>query len=294
MGRRLGPPGAVQQVSDGLQRIQKVLAAAGYGSRRACEELVCEGRVKVNGQVVNQLPVLVNPQQDDIRVDGRRVRIERLVYYLLHKPRGVICTNADPQGRMRAIDLLTGVHERVYPVGRLDSDSTGLVLLTNDGALAERLTHPRYGVEKIYHVQIKGRLSAQDLERLKKGVWLADGRSGPVRVTIRHQNDRQSVLEVHIREGRNRQVRRMLLALGHEVRSLKRIKLGTLSLRGLGLGKFRPLTSTEVQALSRLSQQSSAAPRRAAGSRSTTSRPPRARQPSSARPTARRRPRTRP
>src|SRR5262245_4187343 len=129
------------------ERIQKVLAAAGFGSRRACEDLVRDGRVSINGEVQTELPILVDPVKDAIRVSGGRVRTARREYYILHKPKGVLCTNSDPDGRPRAVDLLHGVRTRVFPVGRLDEDSTGLLLMTNDGELAQRLTHPRYGVE---------------------------------------------------------------------------------------------------------------------------------------------------
>lgn len=231
------------------QRIQKVLAAAGYGSRRGCEEMVLEGRVQVNGRLVRTLPVLVDPSQDDIRVDGRRLKRERTVYYLLHKPKGVLCTNDDPAGRMRAVDLLRGVKERVYPVGRLDASSTGLLLMTNDGELAEHLTHPRYGIEKTYHATVAGRISLEEVEKLKKGVGAAEGGMRQARIQVLHRGRDESVLEIRLREGRNRQVRTMLAALGHKVQQLRRTRIGNLSLRGLAPGQFRPLDKKELSML---------------------------------------------
>ncbi len=234
------------------ERIQKVLAAAGYGSRRVCEEMVRAGRVEVNGKVVQKLPVVVDAAVDNIRVDGRRFKKAKLVYYLLHKPKGVLCTNKDPAGRVRAVDLLRGVKERVYPVGRLDASSTGLLLMTNDGELAERLTHPRYGIEKTYQATIAGRIGVSSIEKLKKGVWLAEAKTRPAKVKVLHRGHTQSGLEIKLREGRNRHVRRVLARLGHKVVKLKRTRIGTLSVRGLGLGCFRPLSPKEVTMLRKL------------------------------------------
>lgn len=231
------------------ERIQKVMAAAGYGSRRACEDMVRAGLVRVNGKVVSELPVLVDTGADDIRIEGRRLKQARLVYYLLHKPKGVLCTNSDPAGRVRAIDLLRGVRQRVYPVGRLDASSTGLLLMTNDGDLAERLTHPRYGVEKTYQATIAGRISGEAMEKMKKGVWLAEAKTQGAKVKALHRGHQESVLEIKLREGRNRHIRRVLARLGHKVLKLKRTRIGGLSIRGLGPGSFRPLTTKEIALL---------------------------------------------
>ena len=231
------------------ERIQKVMAAAGYGSRRACEDMVRAGLVRVNGKVVSELPVLVDTGADDIRIEGRRLKRARLVYYLLHKPKGVLCTNSDPAGRVRAIDLLIGVRQRVYPVGRLDASSTGLLLMTNDGDLAERLTHPRYGVEKTYQATIAGRISGEAMEKMKKGVWLAEAKTQGAKVKALHRGHQESVLEIKLREGRNRHIRRVLARLGHKVLKLKRTRIGGLSIRGLGPGSFRPLTTKEIALL---------------------------------------------
>jgi 23S rRNA pseudouridine2605 synthase len=236
------------------QRLQKVLAAAGWGSRRACEEIICEGRVSVNGRVCEELPVLVDPAEDRISVDGRPVRAVRPVYFLLHKPKGVFCTNSDPAGRVRAVDLLGGVRERVYPVGRLDAESTGLLLMTNDGDLAEHLMHPRYGIERTYRAEVKGKVLPPVVEKLRKGIWMSDGRTQPARVRVLRSGHQESVLEITLREGRNREVRRVLAALGHPVRNLKRTHLGPLSIKGLGVGKFRPLIPQEVGKLRQVAE----------------------------------------
>ncbi|MFQ5501395.1 MAG: pseudouridine synthase [Phycisphaerae bacterium] len=236
------------------ERIQKVLASAGFGSRRACESLVEAGRVSVNGRRVWTLPVLVDPKEDRILVDRKPIRPERLVYYLLNKPPGYYCTNNDPAGRKRAIDLMKGVRERVFPVGRLDASSLGLLFMTNDGDLAARLTHPRFGVPKTYRAEVTGRPTQGDLERLRKGVWLSEGKTGPAEVSIIHKARDKTILEITLREGRNREVRRMLAKLGHKVRRLSRIRVGRLSIRKLALGEYRPLTKTEVAYLLRLSE----------------------------------------
>jgi len=217
--------------------------------------MILDGRVTVNGRRVDALPVLVDPERDEIRLDGKRIRLERKVYYLLNKPKGVVCTQRDPSGRRRATDLLVGVRERVFPVGRLDVDSTGLLLMTNDGQLAQHLTHPRYGVPKTYRAEVGGRIEPADVQRLQKGVWLSEGKTQPARVRIIHRGHRRSVLEITLREGRNRQVRRMLARLGHPVRRLMRIRIGRISIRGLGTGKFRPLRPEEIRYLKRLAQQ---------------------------------------
>lgn len=231
------------------ERLQKVMAEAGIASRRHCEEMIRDGLVKVNGQVVSTLPVLIDPQQDRIIVSGRRLRFESKRYFLQNKPKNVVCTNYDPQGRRRAVDLLRGVKERVYPVGRLDADSRGLLILTNDGELANLLTHPRYGVIKTYVAEIDGRITGEELAKLKKGMYLPQGRASAERVKILRRGPKRSLLEITLREGRNRQIRRMLQRLSHPVRQLTRVRIGRLTLRGLGPGKCRPLTEAEVKSL---------------------------------------------
>jgi len=238
------------------ERIQKVLSAAGCGARRACEELVLDGRVSVNGKVVRTLPVLVDPAVDRIYVDGRRLSAARPVYYLLNKPRGVFCTQNDPAGRTLATDLLVGVRERVFPVGRLDADSTGLLILTNDGDLAQKLTHPRFGVPKTYRVEVDGRPDAASLVRLREGVWLSEGKTGAAGVRVVHGERNKAVLEITLREGRNREIRRIMAKIGYRTHRLSRIGIGRLSIRGLPLGAYRRLTPQEVSYLQSLAEQS--------------------------------------
>ena len=227
------------------QRLQKVLAGAGVDSRRKCEELILDGVVRVNRKVVDTLPAFVDPEKDIITVDGRRIRAAAKVYFLLNKPKGVICTNRDPQGRTKAIDLVRTA-ERVFCVGRLDVDTTGVIILTNDSELANRLTHPRYGLAKTYVVKVKGLIGGDAAEKLKKGVWLAEGKTGSASVKILKRNYKESLIEITIRQGLNRQIRRMLLKVGLRVKSLKRTQIGKLTARGLGVGKFRPLSKAEV------------------------------------------------
>ncbi|MBN2582176.1 MAG: rRNA pseudouridine synthase [Planctomycetes bacterium] len=234
------------------ERLHKILAHAGYGSRRACEELVEAGRVTVNGRTVT-LGDKAEAGSDDIRVDGRRIRAEQKVYFLLNKPKNIICTNSDPYGRRKVTDLLADVRQRVYPVGRLDADSRGLLIMTNDGDLAARLTHPRYEVPKTYEVEVKGEISGEDIQKLVSGVWLSEGRTRRSQLRLLHRGKDHSRLEITLREGRNRQVRRMLAHLDHKVKGLTRTRIGPLTLKGLGPGKYRPLTDSEVRSLVRLS-----------------------------------------
>lgn len=233
------------------QRLHKVLAGAGVDSRRKCEELILDGLVRVNRKVVDTLPAFVDPEKDIITVDGRRIRAAAKVYFLLNKPRGVICTNRDPQGRKKAIDLVRTA-ERVFCVGRLDVDTTGVIILTNDSELANRLAHPRYGLAKTYVVKVKGQIGGDAAEKLKKGVWLADGKTGRASVKILKRNYKESLIEITIRQGLNRQIRRMLLKVGLRVKSLKRTRIGKLTARGIGVGKFRPLSKAEVAWLKKI------------------------------------------
>jgi 23S rRNA pseudouridine2605 synthase len=230
------------------ERLQKVMASAGIASRRQCEELIVTGVVKVNGRVVDELPVFVDPQADAITVDGRRLRFAERVYFLLNKPKGIICTNRDPQGRTRAVDLVQ-CHERIFCIGRLDADTTGLIILTNDSELTNKLTHPRYKVPKTYVATVKGRADAKAVEQLKKGIWLAEGKTGKASVKVLKTGHKESLLEITILQGLNRQVRRMLAHVGIPVKSLKRVSIGKLKLQGLGTGRYRSLTKAEVTAL---------------------------------------------
>jgi 23S rRNA pseudouridine2605 synthase len=251
------------------ERIQKVLANAGVASRRNVEEMIRQGRVTVNGRVVTELPILIDPQKDKVSVDDEPVRLKepetkQRFYFLMNKPKGVYSTNVAQGEQVRAIDLLPpGLPARLYPVGRLDADSKGLLLLTNDGDLTNQLTHPRYGVSKTYRAIVDGFISPETVAQLQKGVWLADKSSGEGFKTgrsfikIARRGREKSVLEITIREGRNRQVRRMLAGLGHKVRELTRIKLGPLTLDKLAPGQFRTLTMREVKALRSLAVRNS-------------------------------------
>jgi pseudouridine synthase len=241
-----------------MQRLQKVLSQAGVASRRAAETLIAEGRVSVNGSVIREMGTKADPGVDDIRVDGRRIKApQALRYILLHKPAGYVSTRADPQRRPTVLDLLQGVREYIYPVGRLDYDSEGLLLLTNDGDLAATLTHPRHGVERTYEAQVAGVPDAGALERLRKGIPLDGRRTLPAEVALlnRGRGDRHVVLVMTIREGRNRQVRRMCEAVGHPVRTLTRTRIGPLEDRRLRPGRWRELTPQEVRALKALASR---------------------------------------
>ena len=230
------------------ERLQKVMASAGVASRRQCEELIVTGVVRVNGKVVDTLPVFVDAQTDKITVDGRRLQAAERVYFALNKPKGVICTNHDPQGRRRAIDLVD-CPERVFCIGRLDADTTGLLILTNDSDLTNQLTHPRYKVPKTYIATVKGHVDAPAVEKLKKGIWLAEGKTGKASVKVLKAGHQESQLEITIRQGLNRQVRRMLARVGIPVKSLKRVSIGKLKMRSLGVGRYRALTRAEVDGL---------------------------------------------
>ncbi len=228
-----------------VQRLQKILASAGIDSRRKCEELIKSGIVQVNKNIVTKLPAFADPDKDIIMVDGKKIYAEQRVYLLLNKPKGVICTNQDPAGRKKAIDLVH-TNKRVFCVGRLDIDTTGLIILTNDSELANKLAHPRYGLPKTYVARVKGQIVGEQVEKIKKGIWLAEGKTGRAAVKILKRSHKESLIEVTIRQGLNRQVRRSLARVGLSVKSLSRTRIGRLNSRGLGLGKFRTLTKTEV------------------------------------------------
>ena len=235
-----------------MDRLQKILAHAGVASRRAAEKLIAEGRVTVNGRTVLEMGTKADLASDDIRVDGQRVkRAERLRYILLYKPAGYVTTRSDPQRRRTVMDLLGGVREYVYPVGRLDYETEGLLLLTNDGDLAARLTHPRHEVERTYEARVAGIPDDEALDRLRGGIPLDGRRTQPADVILlnKRPNDREGLLLVTIREGRNRQVRRMLEAVGHPVRKLRRTRIGPLGDRHLRPGEWRELSAKEVAAL---------------------------------------------
>lgn len=225
--------------------MQKFLAQAGVASRRKCEELITGGKVTVNGETVRELGTKVDPDRDLIMVDGQLLQKDRSVYILLNKPRGVVTTASDPQGRKTVIDLID-VPQRVFPVGRLDMDTSGLLLLTNDGNLANGLMHPRHQVNKRYRTEVKGYISNEGLARLANGVQLEDGLTAPAEVNLLERTPDKSVFDIIIYEGRNRQVRRMCEAVGHPVLTLKRLQLAFLTLGNLRQGAWRNLTEQEV------------------------------------------------
>jgi pseudouridine synthase len=234
-------------------RLQKIIAAAGIASRRAAERLIADGRVTVNGTTVTELGTKADPDVDDIRVDERRVkRSQRHRYFLLNKPRGYVTTRSDPEHRPTVLDLLKSVREYVYPVGRLDFDSEGLLILTNDGDLAATLTHPKHEVERVYEAHVLGVPDAHDIDRLSRGVVIEGRRTSPAQVELlreRRTDGDTSVLRVTIHEGRTRQVRKMADAIGHPVRSLRRTRIGPIADKNLKVGAFRELTPEEVRKL---------------------------------------------
>jgi pseudouridine synthase len=245
-----------------MERLQKILSHAGVASRRAAEQLMLQGRVTVNGVTVRELGTRADPARDDVRVDGRRIRTPgRRRYILINKPRGYVTTRSDPQRRRTVMDLLAErraitPHEYVYPVGRLDFDSEGLLLLTNDGDLAARLTHPRHEIPREYEARLLGVPDDRDLERLRSGIVIDGQRTAPadVRARPRHEADRErdaaaTTIRVTIREGRNRQIRKMCEAIGHPVTRLRRIAIGPITDPQLKSGEWRELSAAEVEAL---------------------------------------------
>jgi len=232
------------------ERLQKILASAGIASRRKCEELVLEGMVRVNGRVVESLPAFADPDKDVIMVGGTRIRQEQKVYFLLNKPKGVICTNFDPQHRTRAIDLIPA-KQRIFCAGRLDIETTGLIILTNDTEMANRLTHPKYGMSRTYLAEVKGRVEPRHIEKLKQGIWLSEGKTSQTRVEILKRGYEHSLIEVRLNEKLNREIRRSLARVGLPVKSLRRTALGKITDRGLGIGRFRLLTRAEVDYLNK-------------------------------------------
>jgi pseudouridine synthase len=254
-------------------RLQKILSAAGVASRRAAERLIVEGRVSVNGAVVRELGTKADPARDDIRVDDRRVgQAAARVYYLLNKPRGYVTTRSDPEGRPTVLALMPEVHGYIYPVGRLDYDSEGLLILTNDGELAARLTHPSHEVPREYQARVLGLPDEHDVHRLSRGILLDGRRTAPAEVRLLKVlpgRTPHGLLSITLHEGRTRQVRRMFEAVGHPVVDLRRVRIGPIVDDRLKLGTYRPLSAREVEALERFAPPSPLAtadrPRRAGG-----------------------------
>lgn len=255
---RVTPEAAPAPATDGKIRLNRYLASAGVCSRRAADELIQTGHVTVNGTAVTELGVRVTPGADTVRVDGVKVEPERKVYVLFNKPKGVLCTTAGDEPRKRVIDYLPHVRGRIYTVGRLDAESEGLILLTNDGEFALRMMHPRYGMPKTYAVTVKGTIDQAALGKARGGVWLAEGRTGGMEIRIDSRERERTRLRVTLREGRNRELRRVFARLGHDVVALKRIRIGELTLHGLQPGESRFLAQHEVRGLLELAQSTAA------------------------------------
>lgn len=239
-----------------MERLQKVIAQAGIASRRKAEELIVDGRVTVNGQVIRELGTKVTPNKDKVEVDGVPIDREEPVYYMLYKPTGVISSVSDDKGRKVVTDFFDHEH-RLFPVGRLDYDTSGLLLLTNDGEFANQLMHPKYKIAKLYVAKVQGVPSRDKLRQLEKGIVLEDGKTAPAKVKFVSGNTKNgtSIIEISIHEGRNRQVRRMFEAIGHPVLKLKREMYGFLTLKGLKPGDARTLRPHEVKQLRELSEK---------------------------------------
>ena len=250
-----------------------MLAAAGLGSRRKCEELILEGRVEIDRKTIVQLGTRVDTDKQKIRVDGEPLTLGRRVYYAVNKPAGVLSTSRDPAGRLRVIDLVDQ-GQRTFCVGRLDKSSEGLIIVTNDGDLANQLTHPRYGVEKTYHVSVAGRPTTEDIRKMQQGIYLSEGKARVVGVKIKKRQKGGTLLEMVLAEGRNREIRRVMARFGHKVLRLTRVAIGPLRLGSLPVGHSRPLEKSEIRALKRaaeLGRSKSKAPMRRTGASSPSS-----------------------
>jgi 23S rRNA pseudouridine2605 synthase len=252
--RRYAKPGAKSSgkpdaARSPFVRLQKILAEAGVASRRHSETIIQEGRVSVDGQVVTELGTKVDPAKQQILVDGKPIHAERKAYYMVNKPEGFLSTNDDPEGRDRVIDLLPKTKERLYPVGRLDEASQGLMLVTNDGPLANRLLHPRYGVPKVYRVQVAGHPEREALDTLRTGQEFGEGKFHVDNYKLTKSQGDSTFLEIVLKEGHNREIRRLFARIGHKVLKLQRIAFGPLRMGRLEVGEFRHLTSFEVRQL---------------------------------------------
>ncbi len=233
-------------------RLNKYLASHGIGSRRRCDELIAKGGVMIDGEIIVEMGTQVDPHRHRVEVDGVVLKPERLRqrYYLLNKPSGVVCTNDERESRPRAVDLIGDPRKgRIFTVGRLDEETVGVVLLTNDGDFANRIMHPRYGVPKTYLVKLAGKVGDGDIERLRAGVWISEGKTAGARIRVQQRTVNQTRLFVTLQEGKNREVRRMFAGLGYKLLDLKRVRIGSLTDRGLKPGHWRPLTRTEVSEL---------------------------------------------
>lgn len=236
-----------------LERLQKIISMAGVASRRHAEEMILEGRITVNGKVIRKLGTKADPERDHIKVDGKLINPRQpKTYILLNKPKGYITSLKDTEGRPTVMDLLKGIKTRVYPVGRLDFDTEGLLLLTNDGDLAHAVMHPKKEIKKTYYVKVKGILEEKDIEILRRGIKLEGILTSPANVKRIKKTNENSWIEMTIHEGKKRQIRRMLEKIGHPVLKLKRVRIGFLDLKGIEPGRYRYLTNEEVSRLKNL------------------------------------------
>ncbi len=258
-------------------RLQKFLASCGLGSRRACEDFITAGRVSVDGQAVNRLGATVDPSRQQIELDGEPLKIERKKYYLLNKPRGVVCTNRDPAGRMRVIDLFPPDGPRLFSVGRLDAESEGLIVVTNDGDLSQKLAHPKFRIFRTYHVHVAGIPNRPVLDSLREGQHFAEGRFRVHSAKLLKKQGLSSHLEIVLTEGQNREVRRLLARVGHKVMRLKRVAFGPIHLGRLKRGEVRELTHSELADLHGILQRNKSRPDTAKGEQGEPSRPRRGR-----------------
>lgn len=247
--RRRSRSQRVSSAPAGMVRLQRFLNDCGVASRRRAEEMIVEGRVLVNDLIVDTLPAFINPERDKVIVNGARVQVQPPQYFIAHKPKNYVCTTRDPAGRPRAIDLVPPEAGRMFVAGRLDEGSTGLLLLTNDGELAARVTHPRSAVPKLYRVEVRGQVSDELPAQLRKGVWIEGGRSQALDAVVIHSSRNESVVHLTLGEVRTREVGRIFARLGYKVRKLKRLMIGPLSVKGLPIGASRRLSGAEIHAL---------------------------------------------
>ncbi|MBM4075225.1 MAG: rRNA pseudouridine synthase [Planctomycetes bacterium] len=259
------------------ERLQKVLAAAGLASRRHCEEYILEGRVTVDGKTVQTLGIKVNPETQVVCVDGERIKLERKRHFLVYKPPGVLCTNADPMGRVRVIDLLPPTQGRLFTVGRLDETSEGMILVTNDGELAHKLAHPKFQVERLYRALVAGIPNEATLRQLRQGLYFTEGKFRVRDIRSVKTSGKATIVELVLTEGQNREVRRLFARVGHKVMRLKRIGFGPLRLGDLPIGHYRPLTPTEMKLLRQSVEGTSPSRSRTRGKRSDRVAPQRGR-----------------
>jgi 23S rRNA pseudouridine2605 synthase len=245
---RVADEGENAPSADGKERLQKVLAAAGLGSRRDCEELITQGRVEIDRVPATELGVKVDPATQEVRVDGVALPRPKRVYFVVNKPMGVVCTNWDPSGRTRVIDLVD-TNERIFAVGRLDRSSEGLIIVTNDGSLAHELTHPKFGIEKTYAVRVEGVPTLEQINKLRRGVWISDGLCKVRSIVVKKRHRNCCDLIIVLNEGKNREIRRIMIKIGHKVLRLKRIAIGNLRLGEMPTGGVRKLHPSEIESL---------------------------------------------